>query len=202
MIPSIRALWADVPTDGPAMTVANLLALPEDRWRFELIAGHLRRRDHGDLRHAMIESALLQAVRESIRNGGLSGVTVVESGFVVSGSGEPDTVLVPALAFVRTDHTEDGVTPTAESAIRRIPDLVAEIAAPSQPPREMSERAQRWLSLGTCVVWVIWPARHRVDVWRRTEADDATPTTYSVQETLVEREVLPDFSYPVSRLFI
>lgn len=202
MIPSIRALWADVPSDGPAMTVADLLALPEDRWRFELIAGHLRRREQGDLRHEMIESALVIAVRDATRNGGPPGVVMVESGFVVSVAGEPDTVLTPALAFVRADHTQDGATPTAESAVRRIPDLVAEIAAPSQLPREMSERAQRWLALGARVIWVVWPARHRVDVWRRTEADDATPTTYSVHETLVERDVLADFSYPVSSLFI
>jgi Uma2 family endonuclease len=184
------------------MTVDDLLVLPADRWRFELIDGHLLRREPGDLRYGTIESALLLAVRDAARTGAIEGVTLSETGFVLSAAGEPDTVLAPALAFVRTDHMPTDEIPHTGSAVRRIPDLVAEIAAPSQSSKAMGERAQRWLTAGTRVVWVVWPARRRVDVWRRREGDEPEVSAYSIHEMLRETEALPDFAYPIASLFI
>lgn len=202
MVPSNRALWANAPIDGAPMTVEDLLALPADRWRFELVDGHLLRREPGDLRYGIIESALLLAVRDAARAGAITGVTFSETGFVLSAAGEPDTVLAPAVAFVRTDHMPTDEIPHAGSAVRLIPDLVAEIASPSQSSKAMAERARRWFAAGTRVVWVVWSSRRRVDVWRRREGDEPEVSVYSIHETLRETVALPDFAYPIANLFI
>ena len=202
MAPNVRARWADLPTGDSPMTFEEFLALPDDRWRFELVAGRLTRRESGDLRHGMIESALAFALRRSVMESAFAGSVLTETGFIVSAAGEPDTVLAPAVALVRDGQATTSGESETVSVVRVIPELVVEIATPTHSPKQLDERARRWLSAGVRVVWVVWPARHRVDVWRRKGADDPAPITYSIHETLEEHEVLPDFSYRVAHLFI
>lgn len=203
MAPSIRARWAALPATDAPMTFEEFLALPDDRWRFELMAGRLARRTPGDLGHGMIASALALALRRAVVESAYAGSVLTETGFVVSATGEPDTVLVPAVALAHdTVSTTANGEGGAASIVRVIPALVAEIAAPHQSPKELGERARRWLSAGVQVVWVVWPTRHQVDVWRRTGEGDPAPVAYSAHEKLEERDILPDFSYPIAHIFI
>lgn len=202
MAPSIRARWADLPATDAPMTFEEFLALPDDRWRFELMAGRLALRAPGDLRHGMIASALALALRRSVLESAYAGSVLIETGFVVSATGEPDTVLVPAVALAHAVAVAANGEGDTASILRVIPALVAEITAPNQSPKELGERARRWLAAGVQVVWVVWPARHQVDVWRRTSEGDPAPIAYSAHENLEERDILPDFSYPVAHLFI
>jgi len=47
------------------------------------------------------------------------------------------------------------------------PDLAVEVASPSQDVGDMAEKALRYLQGGTRLVWVLWPARKQIDVWRK-----------------------------------
>lgn len=217
MIPSVRARWADVAVDGGPITVDDLLALPEDRWRYELIGGQLVLRPQADLRYAMIVSGLAEALRlwaASADTRGTGGTTLAETGFVVSAPGALDTVYVAALAYVRGRRAEAGGDAAGTGSVRLVPDLVVEIASPTQQREELAARASRWLSAGVRLVWVIWPARRQVDVWRLAGdgelagdggdgAKAGTPiaTPYAVHQTLQELVELPGFSYPVAHLF-
>ena len=226
MIPSIRARWADVEADGGPITVDDLLALPEDRWRYELIDGKLVLRPQADLRYAMIVSGLAEALRlwaASAVTGGTGGTTVAETGFVVSVPGALDTVYVPALAYTRGGRAQAGDDTAGTGSVRLVPDLVVEIASPAQQREQLAARASRWLNAGVQLVWVIWPVRRQVDVWRLAgdggdggnggdggpeeneedgaEASTPTATPYAVHQTLQEFAELPGFSYPVAHLF-
>ncbi len=47
-----------------------------------------------------------------------------------------------------------------------IPVLVVETASPTQTQDEMNDKARLWIERGVALVWVVWPARQRIAVWR------------------------------------
>jgi hypothetical protein len=63
----------------------------------------------------------------------------------------------------------------------------------------MARKAQRYLNAGTRLVWVVWPKRKEVDVWR--PGDIKPSATLSVGDVLDGLDILPGFTYPVERLF-
>jgi Uma2 family endonuclease len=176
------------------MTADELLRRPEDGWRYELVEGRLVRMSPTGWKHGQIVLALLRAVDRFAEAQGLGQVIPAETGFWISPPGEPDTVLAPDLAFVRT-----GREPEAAFAgfPRLAPDLVVEVASPSQGRGELGAKALRWLSGGVRVVWVVLPEPRVVEVWRGTGID----RTVSAEEELPGDEVLPGFVLPVRRLF-
>jgi hypothetical protein len=62
----------------------------------------------------------------------------------------------------------------------------------------MSAKARGYLSFGTRLVWVIWSRYERVGVRR---PGDETPTPLHMGDTLHGEDVVPGFTYPVTRLF-
>lgn len=208
MSPDVRARWAALlPTAGP-MSLDELMALPEHRWRYELIAGQLRQRPLADLRHDMISRLLASNLRDYVRTAGIEGAVAQEIGVVLSDANEPATVLVPSLAFRHTAATSESGTPAGMPIEHSVPELVVEIAAPGQERLAIAERAHSWLGVGVRVVWVIWPARRQVDVWQAQHESQAsgqtsTPefTVRNVHELLEAHDVLPGFTYPVAHLF-
>ncbi|MGH2517881.1 MAG: Uma2 family endonuclease [Ktedonobacterales bacterium] len=203
MIPGIRAQWAAVPPDG-LMTVEELMALPEDRWRYELVAGRLVKRLPTDVLHDMIARVLVAALQTFARTSGAGGIVVMESGALVSAEGEPATIFVPALGYVRAEHISTEGSPSELPSVRVVPDLVVEIATPGMQRPEMAERARVWLAAGAQVVWAVLPAYRQVDIWR-AGPDTAAPApemvTRSMHESIEADPALPGFNYPVAHLF-
>lgn len=176
------------------MTADELLQLPEDAWRYELVDGRLVRMSPTGREHGLVVMALLGAVYRYVSERHLGEVLPAETGFWISSPGSPDTVLAPDLAFIRT-----GREPKVGSAgyPRLAPDLVAEVTSPSQRRAELATKAQRWLNAGVEVVWLVLPEQRVVEVWRHGE--DAAVLT--VEDELLGDEVLLGFSLPVRRLF-
>ena len=203
MDPSIRARWAAVSPDS-LMTVDELMALPADRWRYELVAGRLVKRLPTDVLHEMIERVLRAALETYALASGAGGVVLTETGALVSADEEPPTVLVPTLGYVRAERMPaDGAASEAVS-VRVVPDLVVEMATPGSPRTDLAERARVWLAAGAQVVWVIWPNRRQVDIWRPgPDALAANPAmvTRSMHESIEGDPALPGFTYPVAHLF-
>ena len=62
-----------------------------------------------------------------------------------------------------------------------------------------AEKAREYLAAGVRLVWMLWPRRQQVDVW---QPDYAAPVdTLGLNDTLDGLDVLPGFSYPLSKLF-
>ena len=214
MTPDVRARWAALLPSTEQMTVDELVALPEHRWRYELIAGQLTPRPAGDLRYDLILRLLGSVLRDHVRAADIEGVVMQETGVVVSADGAPHTVLVPALAVIHSGHESRasvGEHLSEMPALHLMPTLVVEIAAPGQEQLALADRARTWLGAGVQVVWVIWPARRQVDVWRAGPASDVghdsthhavTPvvTTRRVHEVLDAQDILPGFAYPIAHL--
>src|SRR5947209_7787565 len=121
------------------MTASELLRLPEDSWRYELVDGRLVRMSPTGGRDGRVAADLLLAVGPFIREHGLGVVFAAETGFWISAPGEPDTVLAPDLAFVRSGREP---RPVPEGYPLLVPDLVAEMASPSQGRAELGAKAR------------------------------------------------------------
>jgi Uma2 family endonuclease len=193
------ALDALAPWAQPVLqTAEDLHALAGDEWRYELVQGRLMRMPPRSLEHSDICGALYLALRAHGDAHDEGRVTMPETGFIVSDPTEPDTVLAPDLAFIRADRLA-GIAPGATRGFLRLaPDLVVEVASPSQHRPELAARAGLWLSVGARLVWVVWPAAREVDVWQTSQP---RPATLGGDDTLDGGDVLPGFSLPITRLW-
>ena len=111
-----------------------------------------------------------------------------------------ETALIPDVAFVRAGRLPPLASAEANAIPHLAPDLVAEIASPSQFRPEMAAKAQRYLAAGVRLVWVVWPKYQQVDLWR---PGSATPlvATLAAGDALDGLDVLAGFTHPVADLF-
>jgi Uma2 family endonuclease len=176
------------------MTAEELLCLPEDEWHYELVEGRLVRMSPTGAGYGRIVRALFRAVDRFVEERRLGEVFPAETGFWISPEGGPDTVLAPDLAFVRAGREPH---PRTEGFPRLAPDLVVEVASPSQGRREMGAKAHRWLSGGVRLVWLVLPEERVVEVWQGA----GLVRVVSAEEELSGEEVLPGFVLPARNLF-
>ena len=180
-------------TTTKLMTAEELLEMPDDGFRYELVRGELVKMPPAghmsSFREMLIGSHLTVYVRENRlgRAYGASGGFRLES--------DPDTVLAPDAAFVRQERVEavgdgDGFFPGA-------PDLAVEVISPSDRYTEVDEKVAEWLAAGTRMVVVVNPRNRTVRVHR--------PTTDSVllteEDTLDGGDVVPGWEMPVADIF-
>jgi Uma2 family endonuclease len=186
----IHVSWAT-----PVLSTADeLLRLPEDEWRYELVEGRLVRMSPAGDRHNRISGRLFGAVYGFVSARRLGEAYPQESGFLISEAGEPDTVLAPDLAFVRADQVP---RPAVAGYPRITPDLVAEVLSPSQTLPQLRQKADTWLARGVTLVWILVPEAHVVEVRRAGHP----PTTLGEGDVLTGDDVLAGFAIPVADLF-
>jgi Uma2 family endonuclease len=171
------------------MTADELLAVPDDGQRHELVEGEVRTMspagaDHGDVT-LLIASHLLTYVRP--RRAGK--VYSSDTGFVLTSN--PDTVRCPDVGFVRAER----VVRTTK-AFPGPPDLAVEVVSPSDRYSDVEEKVFDYLAAGTLVVIVVDPqlrvARiHTISGARYVPADGS----------LDAGDVVPGWSLPLSELF-
>jgi Uma2 family endonuclease len=197
----LLAPWAEPappPYRGRLLTAADLGALPEDGWLYELVTGHLVRTPLPKERHGYVESEIGGTLRAYVKPRGLGRVYVGQTGFDLTLPDEPvATVLGADVAFLRAERVpseeHDG-----DAYVPEPPDLVVDIASPSQFRPEMGAKAGLWLQRGARLVWVVWPTHRQVDVWTPRQE---VPATLNIGDTLDGANVLPGFIYALADLF-
>ena len=164
MARDLKAPWADSASDK-LMTAADLASLPENGRGYELVEGRLVRMPPTGGWHGRISMDLGTALNNYVKAHHAGVVFGAETGFLVGRPGEPETVLAPDVAFVARERLPDPGDPALGGYWRVTPDLVVEVASPTQYGPELAEKARQWLLAGAQLVWVVWPAARRVDVW-------------------------------------
>jgi Uma2 family endonuclease len=194
------APWAETVPEAPRlMTAADLLRLPDDARGYELVEGRLVRMSPTGTGHSADAATLTTELTIFVRAHQLGRVISSEAGFLISPPGEPETILAPDVAFVRADRVPSRESAEWEGYWRLAPDLVVEIASPSQSRAELAAKARKWLAAGTRLLWVIWPQARQVDVWR--PGAEAPVTTLGLEDDLDGLDVLPGFRYAIAALF-
>lgn len=175
------------------MSADELLAMPDDHQRHELVRGVLTTMALNGAQHAEIASILGHAIWDCLQHANLGGVYAGNTGFILAR--DPDTVRAPDLTFVRTSRLPGGRSP--EGYFELAPDLAVEVLSPTDRHAEVLEKIDEYLAAGTTLVWLVQPRRERVTVYRKGRQ----PLELSATDNLDGEDVLPGFSLPVASLF-
>ena len=177
------------------VTVDSLLAIPDDGYVYEVVAGVLVRMAGSGKRATTIAAELLGEVRAYVRPRRLGLVTGADGVYKFPGA---ETGLLPDVGFYRAER--DALIIDDEKPIPFAPDLAVEVASPSQDADAMAAKARLYLRGGTRLVWVVWPQAQHIDVWRPNQLDRPA-ATLNTGDALDGEDVLPGFSYAVADVF-
>lgn len=174
------------------MTAEQLLVMPDDHWRYELIAGELIRFRLGGPIHSLIEGQLMVSLfGYADRRRGV--VFAPDTGFIIGRN--PDTVVAPDLAYVRMER----MPPRDEwdGYLELAPDFVLEVVGTWESRREVMNKVALYLAVGVKSIWVIEPDLRIVNVF----GPGQTPWVATIDDTLDGELAMPDFSVSVASLF-
>ena len=179
-------------TGTKLITAEELLQMPDDGYRYELVRGELIQMAPPGLRHGRFTSHIARRLGNHVEAEDL-GVVYSETGFILES--DPDTVRAPDASFISRERLDevgetDGYWPGA-------PDLVVEVISPNDRYTEVEAKVAEWLAAGTRMVIVVNPRRRSVRVHRSpTDVDDL------VEGDAIEGgNVVPGWTMPVSGLF-
>lgn len=175
------------------MTADELLRMPDDGFRYELVKGELRRMSPAGDEHGDITMQLAASLLQHCKQNGLGKVYSADTGFRLESG--PDTVRAPDIAFVRMERIK---------AARRIvgyrvgaPDLAVEVISPGNTKREMTEKVSAYFAAGARMVWLVNPKLKSVDVYR--SLNDVT--VFTENDILDGGDVVPGFQIAVAEIF-
>ena len=173
------------------MTADELLAMPDDGHRYELVKGELTEKmPPPGYQHGAVAGRFATALGNYSDENDY-GAVVDNAGFLLET--DPDTVLAPDVAWVAPGR----VIASAPGYPAIVPDLVVEVKSPNDMLRAMAEKAQLWLRYGSREVWVAVPSPISVTRYRHGQP----PVTLYEDDILDGGDLLPGFSIPVWRLF-
>jgi Uma2 family endonuclease len=175
------------------VTAAELMAMPDDGYRYELVEGELRRMSPASHQHGRIILNLSAPLHQFVRTHQLGVVYAAETGFLLAR--DPDTVRAPDVGFVQQARVnaaqpDTGYFPGA-------PDLAAEVISPNDLYTEVEEKVIAWLEAGTQMVLVVNPRKRVVTVYRSL----TTITVLTEVDQLDGADVVPGWTLPVEEIF-
>ena len=132
----------------------------------------------------------VQDLEGFVRPRGLGTVYTGDTGFILARS--PDTVRGPDIAFVSSGRRE--ILEDEDRFLPGPPDLAVEVLSPGDRAGRIREKVADYLTAGTRMVWVVDPARGRVNVYRAL----LSPRTLQPGDEVEGEDVLPGFRAEVS----
>lgn len=179
-------------TQAKTTTADDLLNLPVDGFRYELVEGDLHKMPPPGRRHARIIAKLIAALEQYLSEQRL-GEVYADFGYLLAEN--PDTVLAPDVSFLRQERLAEA-DPDRPYWVGA-PDLAVEVVSPGDRYSEVNEKVGRWLAAGTLLVWVIDPRRQQIAVHQAP----TTVTNLTLADTLNGGDVLPGWTLPVREVF-
>lgn len=169
------------------MTADELLQRPDDGFRYELVRGELRKMSPTGFEHGDVESEIGSSLRAYVKKHRLGKVVTGDVGFRIERN--PDTVLGPDVAFVRSERVVK-----TRKFFEGPPDLAIEVVSPNDGYTEVEEKAAKWLRGGTRAVIVVDPERQSVRIHRSSEIANVT-------DAIAVDDVVPGWRLPLAELF-
>ena len=175
------------------MTADELLMMPDDGFRYELVKGELKRMSPTGDEHGEVTMRLASPLYQYVTLNKLGKVYAAETGFKLES--DPDTVRAPDIAFVSMERIQ--AAGRIQGYRGGAPDLAVEVLSPGNTKREMAEKVKAYFAAGARLVWVVNPKPKTVTVYR-SPSDIVTLTE---KDTLEGGEVVPGFQIPVAEIF-
>lgn len=178
-----------VETPVRLMTADELLAMPDDGMRHELVRGELVAIAPAGAGHGDIAGRIAGYLGPFIRDRKLGRMYIADTGFVLSE--HPDTVRAPDIAFVRADRVVRNA-----KYVPGAPDLAVEVISPNDTYSDVDAKVNEYIAAGALMVIVINP--------RNQTATVTTPKgvkRLTIDDTLDGGDVLPGWTLPMRELF-
>ncbi len=171
----------------------ELLHMPDDGFRYELVRGELRRMNPAGNVHGRIVVRITWRLAQHVEENRLGTVYAAETGFKLAT--DPDTVRAPDVAFVSRARVEaigelEGFWPEA-------PELAVEVISPGDSYVDVEEKVFDWLDAGTKMVVVINPRQRSATVYK-------SPTDIAAlaeADVLDGGDIVPGFELAVRDIF-
>ena len=176
-------------------TAEELLRMPDDGSRYELVEGELSKTAPAGDVHGYLALRIASRLERHVDANNLGRTYAAETGFKISS--DPDTVRAPDAAFVSRERVEGagkvtGYWPGA-------PDLAVEVVSPNDTHSEVIGKSLAWLEAGSRMVLVVDPEKRTITVYR--SRDEIRVLTADAGDTVDGADVVPGWKLPVAELF-
>jgi Uma2 family endonuclease len=178
-----------VETPPKLMTADELLAMPDDGMRHELVRGELVTMSPAGFDHSEVTLTIGASLRDFVRRHRLGKVVGADCGFVIRHN--PDTVFAPDAAFVAVERPQK-----SPKFYLGAPDLAVEVISPSDTYTEVAAKVEEYLAVGTRIVIVVDPQKQTARIETLEGARRLT-----IDDSLDGGDVVPGWKLPLKELF-
>jgi len=175
------------------VTADQLLAMPDDGMRRELVRGEVRVMTPAGSQHGRLAAQILARLSVHVSDHGLGTVYAAETGFKLAS--DPDTVRAPDVAFVTRERAE--AVGDTEKYWPGTPDLVVEVLSPDDRYHEVDEKVAEWLDAGCRMVIVVNPRRRAATIYR----SPSDVQLLTADDSIEGGDVVPGWTLPLRHLF-
>ena len=180
-------------TQKKLVTADDLLAMPDDGKRYELIRGALIEMPPTSHEHGRVAARVGRRIGNFVEEHDLGHDIAAETG--VNIERDPDTMRAPDYGFISYDRMAE--PPPSRGFADVIPDLVVEVVSPDDRQPEIDAKTQMWLDAGVRLALVVYPEPQKV----YAHHSDGLVVRYGIGDTVVGDPVLPGFTCPVADIF-
>jgi len=175
--------------DTRLMTAGELLQMPDDGMRHELVRGELTTMSPSGYRRGVIAGRIAVLLGQYVLQNRLGEISTSKAGFLLERS--PDTLRAPDLAFVRANRATD-----EKGFFAGPPDLAVEVMSPNDRFTEVIGKVREYLRAGVEIVIVVDPENEAA--WIHSMASEKHLT---INDSLEAPGLLPGWSLPLRDLF-
>ena len=180
-------------TQKKLVTADDLLAMPDDGKRYELIRGELIEMPPTSHEHGRVAARFGRRIGNFVEEHDLGHDIAAETG--VNIERDPDTMRAPDYGFISYDRMAE--PPPSRGFADVIPDLVVEVVSPDDRQPEIDAKTQMWLDAGVRLALVVYPEPQEV----YAHHSDGLVVRYGIGDTVVGDPVLLGFTCPVADIF-
>ncbi len=173
-------------------TEDELLALPDDDGKYELVNGELILMSPAGGLHGRHTGRLFSRLAVFVEDHKLGECYDGQTGFWMKSG----NLRAPDISFVSKQRLEECGGPT-ERFFHIAPELAVEVISPNERRKKIEEKLVDYFESGTLLVWFVFSRSRTVRVYR----DAKSSTLPGEHEVLSGEEVVPGFSFPIQRLF-
>jgi Uma2 family endonuclease len=172
-------------------THADLLAMPEDGKRREIIEGELFVTPSPNLTHQRISRRIELALANYLEAHPIGEIFDAPMDVILSDF----DVLEPDLLIVLNEHHE-----ILKTWVEGTPDLVIEILSATTSSRDRGSKLKAYARHGVTEYWIVDPDQRVIEVYRLGREKYRLSQVFHETETLASA-MLPNFSLPLAGVF-
>jgi len=172
-------------------SLAEFLALPEEKPYLELMDGEVLEKPMAGRKHGRLAARLIRLL-DTYLDESREGRVETEVRHL---EGDEEWVFLPDVSV--TLRSRIGPPDRTEDPVEVLPDLAIEVLSPDDRPGRVQRKIAHYMRSGVPLLWVIDPESERVTVW----SQGAPPQDVSAPAKLSAAPVLANFELDLEALF-